>query len=121
MSLFNKGQIFVNCRVGIRFPCRLSGARIFRGYNGALAPPSTKQAGWIALQEKKKHDKANARSLTAAEASEREARQQEKQEKQVPRPIYQSPPHQLFVLLPAFLRLPDYSANSTTSEAPRAA
>ena len=60
------------------------------------APPPTKQAGWIALQEKKKHDKANTRKLTAAEASEKEARQQEKQEKQVPRYIYQIPPPPAF-------------------------
>ena len=43
-----------------------------------LAPPPTKQAGWIALQEKKKYDKANARKLIAVEVSEKEARQQEK-------------------------------------------
>ena len=67
------------------------------------APPPTEQAGWIALQEKKKHDKANARKLTAAEASEKEARQQEKQEKQVPRHIYQIPPP------PAFRPPPRYS------------
>ena len=28
------------------------------------ASPPTKQAGWAALQKKKKHDKANARKLT---------------------------------------------------------
>ena len=34
------------------------------------APPPTKQAAWLALQEKKKHDKANARKLLAVETSE---------------------------------------------------
>lgn len=62
------------------------------------APPPTKQAHWIALQEKKKHGKANARKLIAVEASEKEARQQEKQEKQVSKPIYQIPPPPAFRL-----------------------
>ena len=62
----------------------------FRGISTELsAPPPTKQAGWIALSEKKKHDKTNARKLTAAETSEREARPQEKHKKQISRPIYQ--------------------------------
>lgn len=45
----------------------------------------------MALQEKKKHDKANARKLIAIEASEKEAQQQEKQEKQIAKSIYQIP------------------------------
>ena len=57
------------------------------------APPPTKRAGWTALQEKKKHDKANARKLTSEEASERDARQQDKRLNQVLLPpVFRAPP-----------------------------
>lgn len=41
--------------------------------------PPTKKAAWNALQEKKKHDKANARKLTVSEANEREAKKADRQ------------------------------------------
>ena len=96
MSLFNKGQILLIVGLVLEFPADSPVLESSGDPTELPAPPSTKHAGWIALQEKKKHDKANARKLTAAEASEREARQQEKQEKQVPRPIYQIPPPPAF-------------------------
>ena len=47
-----------------------------RGIPTELSASSpTKQANWIALQEKTKHNKANARKLIAVEASEKKARQ----------------------------------------------
>ena len=70
------------------------------------APPSSKQAGWIALQEKKKHDKANARKLTAAEASEGRPGSRRSRRNRYQGLSIKFLPRQLFVLLPAFLRLP---------------
>ena len=47
-----------------------------RGIPTELSASSpTKQANWIALQEKTKHNKANARKLIAVEASEKKAQQ----------------------------------------------
>ncbi len=39
--------------------------------------PSTRKEAWAELRQKKKHDRVNARALTAAEAAEREAKQRD--------------------------------------------
>jgi hypothetical protein len=41
--------------------------------------PPTKKEVWAELRQKKKHDRVNARALTAAEAAERDAKQRNKQ------------------------------------------
>ena len=44
-------------------------------------PPPTRKEVWAELRQKKKHDRVNARALTAAEAAERDAKQRDKQKK----------------------------------------
>ncbi len=41
--------------------------------------PPTKKEVWAELRQKKKHDRVDARALTAAEAAERDAKQRDKQ------------------------------------------
>ena len=38
---------------------------------------STRKKVWAELRQKKKHDRVNARALTAAEAAERDAKQRD--------------------------------------------
>ena len=40
-------------------------------------PPPTRKEVWAELRQKKKHDRVNARALTAAEAAERDAKQRD--------------------------------------------